>query len=36
MLAEDNKNSGPSALDGKTGKMSRLVILSLHHYIVYS
>uniref|UniRef100_A0A8C7SNZ1 Calcium channel, voltage-dependent, R type, alpha 1E subunit a n=1 Tax=Oncorhynchus mykiss TaxID=8022 RepID=A0A8C7SNZ1_ONCMY len=27
MLAEDNKNSGPSALDGKTGKMSRLVIL---------
>uniref|UniRef100_A0A8C7SKM0 Voltage-dependent calcium channel type A subunit alpha-1 n=1 Tax=Oncorhynchus mykiss TaxID=8022 RepID=A0A8C7SKM0_ONCMY len=35
MLAEDNKNSGPSALDGKTGKMSRLVILSLHHYIVY-
>uniref|UniRef100_A0A8C8LTF2 Voltage-dependent calcium channel alpha-1 subunit IQ domain-containing protein n=1 Tax=Oncorhynchus tshawytscha TaxID=74940 RepID=A0A8C8LTF2_ONCTS len=27
MLAEDNKNSGPSALDGKTGKMARLVIL---------
>uniref|UniRef100_A0A8C7FE90 Calcium voltage-gated channel subunit alpha1 E n=1 Tax=Oncorhynchus kisutch TaxID=8019 RepID=A0A8C7FE90_ONCKI len=36
MLAEDNKNSGPSALDGKTGKMARLVMLSLHHYIVYS
>uniref|UniRef100_A0A673YDY8 Calcium voltage-gated channel subunit alpha1 E n=1 Tax=Salmo trutta TaxID=8032 RepID=A0A673YDY8_SALTR len=27
MLAEDNKNSGRSALDGKTGKMARLVIL---------
>lgn len=29
MLAEENKNLGPSALDGKNGKMAPLVILSL-------
>uniref|UniRef100_A0A8C7REC8 Calcium channel, voltage-dependent, R type, alpha 1E subunit a n=1 Tax=Oncorhynchus mykiss TaxID=8022 RepID=A0A8C7REC8_ONCMY len=29
MLAEENKNLGPSALDGKNGKMAPLLILSL-------